>query len=86
MDKIQSLVLKVEGMYQPGKRKCQAGIFIVFESGTQEGGGLWRQEADDARTVKGLNEIPGEQDRGRRKKAETNFSKRKMKSGVLEAE
>lgn len=72
-------------MYQPRKRKHRAGLFIVFESGTQEGGGLWRQEAEDVCTAKGLNEVPGEQERGWRKKAETKFTKSKIKSGVLEA-
>lgn len=41
---------------------------IVFESGSQEGGRLWRQEAK-----KGLNEIPRERDGGQRKKPETKF-------------
>ena len=31
---------------------------IVFESRTQDGGGLRRQEAEDVRMAKGLNGIP----------------------------
>lgn len=38
-------------------RKC-----IVFESRTQDGGRLRRQEAEDVRMAKGLNGIPGERD------------------------
>lgn len=62
------------------------GKCIVIESGTQDGDGLQRQEAKEVHTAKGLNRIPGEWDRGRRKKADTKFNKRKIKSGVLEAE